>query len=439
MLTHIFEALSIDILSNWCDLKTVAKVNSAFCTKKERLVFLCLLNDSTFDSTDSSYYSSDAFWNWIVLNGIKMQHVKGRLPVQCTETLDCSKVDVFHMVRTQKLTAQVAELTNKMIHLKVLTVYDFDFDYDYHYELKVNRTAGTSLKTFFSLVSGDILSGLTALTIIGEHRESFQNPLDLSKIASACSQLRSLSVSKWNNGINEHTLVQIIQTNKQLQRLTLKGCDCRTAVMRAISESCAELESLDVEDLHANNSSTESVREMLKCCKLLTNCRLGGELHLSSLHDLDAPQLSKFNEPLVLQIRRREFLPICSVIYELHKEKLMTIQLCGRIEEKLLMQISEGCPQLTELCISERWYSWSVDTLRSIVTCCTLLRKLQLSYVDATHDEMIGIFCSGRVLVLTTLDVLTTTPHYALTGCITEKNSSIVYCRTVQVLQNGIL
>jgi hypothetical protein len=108
----------------------------------------------------------------------------------------------------------------------------------------------------------------------------------------------------------------------------------------------------------------------------------------------------------------------------------MTIQLCGRIEEKLLVQISEGCPQLTELCISERWYSWSVATLRSIVTRCTQLRKLQLSYVDATRDEMMGIFCSDRVLVLTTLDVVTTTPHYALAGCITEKNSSILYCFT---------
>jgi hypothetical protein len=223
-------------------------------------------------------------------------------------------------------------------------------------------------------------------------------------------------------GINEHTAIKAIQNNKQLQRLTLKGCDCKTTLMRAIIESCAELESLVIDGFYLNGGSVETVCEMFKSCKQLTNCKVNGYIYLSLLNDRS-----------VFQITSDEFMPICSVIYELHKEKLMTIQLCGRIEENLLMQISEGCPQLTELCILERWHSWSVATLRSIVTRCTLLRKLKLSYVDATHDEMIGIFCSGRVLVLTTLDVLTTTPHYVLAGCITEKNSSIVYCRTVRV------
>ncbi len=99
----------------------------------------------------------------------------------------------------------------------------------------------------------------------------------------------------------------------------------------------------------------------------------------------------------------------------------MVIRLCGGIEENWLLRISEGCPQLTGLFISEPWYSWPVDTLDSIVTHCTLLRNLTLSYVDATRDEMMRIFCSDRVLVLVMLDVLTTTPHSSLAGYIKDK------------------
>jgi hypothetical protein len=308
----------------------------------------------------------------------------------------------------------MAKLINKSIHVKVLKVIDFDE------EFKIKEK--TSLNELFSLVSDLTLSRLTALTILGGRRKSFQNPLDLSKIASVCTELRSLSVLKVNNGMNEHTLIQIIQNNKHLQRLTVRGCDCKTTLMRAIIEYCAELESLVICEFHSNGGSVESVREMFKSCKPLINCKLN-----------DGFSVSKLNAMVTLRIENQEFLPVCSVIFELHKDKLMTIQLCSRIEENLLMQISEGCPQLTELCIFERWYSWSVAALRSIITRCTLLRKLQLSYVDATHDEMMGIFCSGRVLVLETLNVMTTTPHNALAGCIAEKNRSIVYCRTVEM------
>jgi hypothetical protein len=413
MLTRLIEVLSIDILSNWCDLKTVANVNSAFCN--DRWNFLCLLNDPTFVSTDITYPSVDAFWKWIVLNDIKVHHVKGSKSVKCVANFDSSKVSVFQMVSQQKLTRQVAKLTNQMIQLKDLTVYDYCPSLSVYTGKTTRRT---SLKTFFSLVSGHILSGLTALTIVGEHRDQ----PDLSKVASACSQLRSLSLSKYDGEINEHTALKIIQNNKHLQRLELKGCNCKTALMRAIKEYCAKLESLVVCEFHSHGCSVESVHEMLASCKQLTNCRVNG--HGGGF------SVSKLNAVVTLQIEKREFMPICSVIYELHRDKLITIELCGRIEENLLVQISEGCPQLTELCVSERWYSWSVATLRSIVTRCTLLRKLQLSYVDATHDEMMGIFCSGRVLVLEWMDVLTTTPHNALSGCIAEKNSSFVYCRT---------
>jgi hypothetical protein len=410
MLTRLHEVLSIDILSNWCDLKTIAKANSAFCNKMERLDLLCLISDPTFGSHDITYRSSDAFWKWMVLNRIKVYHLKSlmwgdRKFVRFIANLDCSKVVDFHIDKLKNLN-HVAMLMNKMNHLKVLTVNDFE------HEPKTRRMTKTTLNKFFSLVSDHILYGLNKLTILGQYRESFQNPLDLSKVATICTQLRCLSVLKWNNGINEHTLIQIIQNNKQLQRLTLDGCDCKTALMRTIKQSCEVLESLVICDINTNDCSVESVCEMLTSCKQLILCRL-------------SRGLVYHNDPTTLRIRFHRLLPVCSVIYELRKNMLRRIQLCGPIEEILLLQISLGCPLLTELCIFEPWHSWSVDTLDSIVTHCTLLRNLTLSYVDATHDEMMRIFCSDRVLVLRMLDVLTVAWSYS---CIEDKNGSIVSC-----------
>ncbi len=75
MFACLSEVLSIDILSNWSDLETMAKVNSAFCNKVERSNFLCILVDPVFSSNDSSYPTSNAFWKWIVSHGVKLQYL----------------------------------------------------------------------------------------------------------------------------------------------------------------------------------------------------------------------------------------------------------------------------------------------------------------------------------------------------------------------------
>jgi hypothetical protein len=240
MLTRLFEVLSIDILSNWCDLKTVAKVSSAFCSKNERVDFLCLINNPTFGSTDITYPIVDAFWKWIILNGIKVQHMKGTKSVRYAAHLDCSKVVEFHMEKFKKLN-HVVNLINQMSHLKVLRIIEFVFDHDYEYK-RARLKMETSLNKFFTLIDDHIWSGLTHLSIVGEWRDFYLDHLDVSKIVSACTQLRSLTVLKPQSGILDHVYVQIIQNNKHLQQLILGDCFCLTPLMRAIKESCAELQ-----------------------------------------------------------------------------------------------------------------------------------------------------------------------------------------------------
>ncbi len=116
MLTRLPEVLSIDILSTWCDLETVTKVDSAFCNKMNRWDFQRLLNDITFSSNDSTCRSSKSFWEWIVANGIKVQHMKGMwFDGKCDKLaakVDCSKVIEFHVCRLEKVD-HVVKLINR--------------------------------------------------------------------------------------------------------------------------------------------------------------------------------------------------------------------------------------------------------------------------------------------------------------------------------------
>jgi hypothetical protein len=413
MLIYLPEVLSTDILSNWCSLKTVGEVDSAFCNKTDRENFLCLQVDPTFSSTDRTYSSSDAFWGWVLCKGIKLQYLDGTqrkvFSYGLVTTLDCSKVlEVWVNGLGQHLKLE-AMLINKSIHLKILRVVEQD----------VLRKIDT-YKQFLQLISLHIWSGLTNLTIHGRESYKFFNPLDLSNIAVACTKLRSFTVRKSDNGTPQNTFIQILHNNKQLEQLTLKGCCVyNTALMMALGTSCVALRSLLISDLQTANCSVGSVCAMISSCKQLSFCSLSNGF-----------LFSQPNGQLTLQVKMLEFMPIFSTVFSVHYNKLMVIKLCGRIEESLLLEIGLKCPQLTELCIFESWRSWSVNTLGSIIAHCVKLEVLTMSFVNATMSEMMNIFCfSGQTLVLQPLDVWTTEPSIPLAGYI-KKNSSIKKCRT---------
>ncbi len=167
MLTRLPEVLSIDILSNWCDLQTVAKVNSAFCNKVNRSDFLCLLSDPKFASTDSSYQSSMEFREWIESKGIKLQYLScEHMSSKLLTNADCSKA-----------------------HEAALTVCQFH-----------HNSSEDTLDAFLPLISNQILSGLVDFTILG-------CPNDLTNISIFCKELRSFSLLRCRNGSPYNMLV----------------------------------------------------------------------------------------------------------------------------------------------------------------------------------------------------------------------------------------
>jgi hypothetical protein len=206
MLTRLPEVLSIDILSNWCDLQTVAKVNSAFCNKVNRSDFLCLLSDPKFASTDSSYQSSMEFREWIESKGIKLQYLScEHMSSKLLTNADCSKA-----------------------HEAALTVCQFH-----------HNSSEDTLDAFLPLISNQILSGLVDFTILG-------CPYDLTNISIFCKELRSFSLLRCRSGIPYFMLVQIIRNNRHLQNLTVKGCLCKTDFIKAIALNFVELQSLTI-------------------------------------------------------------------------------------------------------------------------------------------------------------------------------------------------
>ncbi len=127
MVTRLSEVLSIEILSNWKNLRAVANVDSAFCNKSYRWDFQCLLSDPTFASSDSTYRNSKSFWTWCERNGIKVQLMKALKCDNKSDSLvakiDCSKVIEFHVDQLGKV-CDVAKLVNKSIQLKIFKVSD---------------------------------------------------------------------------------------------------------------------------------------------------------------------------------------------------------------------------------------------------------------------------------------------------------------------------
>jgi hypothetical protein len=405
MLTLLTEVLSIDVLSNWCDLETVAKVDSAFCNKTDRpLNFLGLLADPFFGSSERTDGRLKSFWEWVGQRAIKVRSMtvvwNDNLLDRLVTNVDCSKVTEFFVLHLNQVDL-VAQLINRSTCLKTLQINGLQ--------------VWPGLNRLISLITDQTLSSLNNLSVSRSHQTNF---VQLQNIATICSQLVVLSLTN----VRTDALIQIIRNNVHLRDLILKLCVCNTFLMKVINNSCAEMRSLTISDINidsldTNCCSIESVSSMVANKRHLNFCSLGDGVYFTAV------------ESTSILISKQPFVPIFPTFLTKHCIHLRKITLLYMIDETMSIEISYTCPQLTSLCIFEG--DWSAHCLRSIVTRCTKLQILSLRFVNATFDEMVSsIFCSNQILVLSTIIVLTTISHPQLVTKIKNSNSSVVYCRT---------
>ncbi len=406
MLTVLIDVLTIDVLSNWCDLETVAKVDSAFCNKTDRLNVLSLLADHTFGSTDCSNDGrAKSFWRWIGQRAIKVRCMtvawNDDIWDRLVANVDCSKVTEIFVLHLNQVDL-VAQLINQSLNLKTLQISSFHI--------------WTDLNRLTSLIADRICSGLKNLSLGKSHHI---NSTQLNNVAAVCRQLRVLSVIN----IHEDVLVQIIRKNKHLQDLVMTRCTCTTVLMKVIEKNCGELQSLTIGDI-----KIESFNE--NCCSSIESvwAIISSKRHLTCFSFGEGVYFTMSESASRISITKQQFVPIFPTVLTQQYSHLKEISLSHKVDESVLFDISFKCPLLTSLCIFEGNYSAS--SLRSVVARCTKLRCLSLRFVSATYDEMMSIFCSEQILVLSTIIVLTTVAHPQLTIQIRKSNSSVKHCKT---------
>jgi hypothetical protein len=69
------DALFLDYLSIWCDVKEIAKIDSSICNMLERIMFLSLLSSDQFVLSKCINLNSKTLTNWIILRKIKLDRL----------------------------------------------------------------------------------------------------------------------------------------------------------------------------------------------------------------------------------------------------------------------------------------------------------------------------------------------------------------------------
>ncbi len=121
----------------------------------------------------------------------------------------------------------LAKLINNSIDLKLFNI------------CVRNPDTNKALNELFSFISDQIFSNLIALTLSDDYGYE-PCPLELSWIATVCTQLRSLHLSReYRCGFHEYAIIQIVRNSKYLQNSTLHGCVCKTVLMTVIATNCS--------------------------------------------------------------------------------------------------------------------------------------------------------------------------------------------------------
>lgn len=198
------KVISVEILSQWCELKDVMEVDLAFCSKTERIEFYNKLQCAAFichsanNPTELKYiYKHQIKVFQVVLNDIRgIDHVDHW-------HINITKLESVHLDLTTKFvyTAQIQNFINCFIHLKVLTIDAPDDLTD----------------IIIQSVSSSILSQLTSFT-----KHFMRSPATgIEHLSLHCKNLTKLHMTV--EGREDDAVIELVRNNTKMKSLWLEA------------------------------------------------------------------------------------------------------------------------------------------------------------------------------------------------------------------------
>jgi hypothetical protein len=262
VLFRLTEVLSSEILGSWCGVENFVHLDTSYCNKKERSIYLESISRTSFPGTFSFNNTTLEVTNWVKLRNITIK------------TLECMCIAKY-AVLTDFKTAEIISLTISVADAESLT--------GFRLSRLVNASKKLSSLTVFNVQSFDksaisridksIFSQLTELNILNSDDPLFDWKI-LKYLTPLCANLIKFMYKsdiefreqlEPKHSINETKLIlKFIQANPNIQIIVLDYVMISTELMDYLATSCPDLKILTCGFCSLSNYNPTQVGEIIK-------------------------------------------------------------------------------------------------------------------------------------------------------------------------------
>lgn len=275
------------ILTGWCSLDALQKLDSAFCNREQRSEFLSFLVNDTFRLEQNCLKIDRPFLRWLSIRGVKFRSVS-----LCKR--DFSGDNLTFSINTQEITR--IEIADENYETGIF------FGFKYRSAGRVPNEPLANVPNITQTAFLNLINSCPKLTsLVIRHTQCFNdNTVDLIS-QHILDQTTSITFSVSTNftvtglmqfvnnlehlalyccpGVSEHDLIQIIKATKGTLRTIHIKKICSNEFIHALSEHCPLLEKVMLPELCEGLTNITYIAHMIQNCKYLTYAYFHGEIY----------------------------------------------------------------------------------------------------------------------------------------------------------------
>ncbi len=266
-LLNLPQVIAIEVLCEWCQLKDVMKVDSAFCNKTERPELLKMFQ--AWEFTTAHEVNSGCALNYLIMRGIKVLFIGNKLKESCLNRITSemlSKGQIFSKLQSLSIPAtaewyKFANMCMSQVSLTSLTITHRMLTFD---KTLISLLVPMNLSHLRHIeVSGSIVVSSTLVSHLAQHCHTLE--FVCFNFARAIPTIQ----------LDKNNLCQLVCNNCALRKLTIEGyLGVTHAVAQLVAQHCVNLVLLSLQFTDNSPNFLSLVIPIVSSCSRLNQLNL---------------------------------------------------------------------------------------------------------------------------------------------------------------------
>lgn len=357
LLLSLPEDLSVQLFSFWFVPEHAAKLDSAFCNRIGRDLFLNLIQNKllVLNNIHIELKSLNGFYSWIGLRSIQIEKLVFQNDIMNPQ-LNTSKVNtvVFANECSKYFVTNILNKTKCLTELSFICLEKID-------------------KTLLQSIDLRIFHTLQRLSL---ENVVFLSTYNIYYFSTVCTNLVALTLSHWSN-LQESDLIMLIQKNPNMKEIHLDLIDTITNEFLYCAGRLSLLTDCFVSD--GKNISLCAVQFLLEACPQITFLNLMTSKGDSFMYVVE----SDMDRSLMIEGFTSFESSLCAIFELLPSLHMVSLKRNELISDVLIRHIANENLHLSAFSIVSGGVNYGRDSIIYLLRKCSMLTFLQLA--DCEH------------------------------------------------------